>query len=97
MKRYVRASKLTADEITEMFRTKGYLYGMYTTRRGKQYHFLITRYGSIEAREEYTEQKSTGGYCIKERYLHVIPKEMQNYIIEQYGAQLSEMGITLRF
>lgn len=97
MKRYVKATTLTTEQVAEEFKKTGYFYGRYTTRRGKKYDFLITEDGRVEAREQYTDQKSTGGYRIREKYLYKIPKEMQNYIIEHYGQQLSELGITLRF
>lgn len=102
MKRYVSATnyydkKMTTEEVAEELRKKYELYGIYTTKRGKQYHYTINSSGRVYAREQYCEHKSTGGYHIRERYLYKIPMEMQKYITEEYGEQLGELGITLRF
>lgn len=88
MKRYIRC---TDDSL------KFPITGRFTTKRGKDYYYDISISGRVEVREQYTEHKSTGGYRIKDRYLYKVPMEMQRYLIETYGQQLSEIGITLSF
>ena len=43
MKRYVKATTLTTEQVAEEFKKTGYFYGCYTTRRGKNMIFLLQK------------------------------------------------------
>lgn len=97
MKRYVRATELTTDEIAEMLRTKYCITGIYKTRRGKEYNYNITPSGRVEVWYDYLHYDGVSRNHMKSKYLYTVPKEMQNYLIYKYGEQLNELDITLRF
>ena len=97
MKRYVKATKMTTEEIAEKLRTKYELFGYYTTRRGKEYKYRIMRDGWVEVWWDKRIYDGVSRQHDKSIYLYKVPMELQNYLTDQYSEQLAELGITLHF
>lgn len=93
MKRYVKCDNSSNIDFP--------LKGSYITKRGKLYHYKIYADGGVEVWCNYTipDFKHGGPTAMRDmsRYLYAVPKEVQNYLNDEYGTQLSELGITLRF
>ena len=90
MKKYVRSS--TDATLTLP------ISGDYVTKRHNIYKYRIEMDGTVEVWENISAYNSVNRRShITERILKSVPKEMQNYLIDTYGTQLSEMGITLKF
>lgn len=90
MKRYIKSN---ADTILRLP-----IFGDYVTKSCNIYKYKIEMDGTVEVWEDICTYNSVKRKShIKERILKSVPKEMQNYLIDTYGAQLSEIGITLRF
>ena len=97
MKRYIKSSKMTTDEMQQAFNKNSEICGHMKTKRGKDYNYRIMRSGHVEVWYDYRVYDGVSRGHDKSRYLYNVPQEVQNYLNFEYGEQLADLGITLSF